>query len=77
MQEAKRLLADALRIDLSRIGDETAMRDLPQWDSLAHMELIVLVEEHLRTTLSMDEIMAMTSVSGLARVLASPRERAR
>lgn len=73
MQEAKRLLADALRIDLSRIGDETAMRDLPQWDSLAHMELIVLVEEHLRTTLSMDEIMAMTSVSGLARVLATPR----
>ena len=77
MQEAKRLLADALRIDLSRIGDETAMRDLPQWDSLAHMELIVLVEEHLRATLSMDEIMEMTSVSGLARVLASPRERAR
>lgn len=77
MQEAKRLLADALRIDLSRIGDETAMRDLPQWDSLAHMELIVLVEEHLRATLSMDEIMEMTSVSGLARVLATPRERAR
>lgn len=77
MQEAKRLLADALRIDLSRIGDETAMRDLPQWDSLAHMELIVLVEEHLRTTLSMDEIMEMTSVSGLARVLATPREIAR
>ena len=73
MQEAKRLLADALRIDVSRIGNETAMRDLPQWDSLAHMELIVLVEEHLKTTLSMDEVLEMTSVAGLAGILATPR----
>ena len=73
MQEAKRILADALRLDCSRISDEATMRDLPQWDSLAHMELIVLVEENLRTTLSMDEIMDMTSVTGLARILASRR----
>jgi acyl carrier protein len=73
MQEAKRLLADALRIDPTRIGDKATMRDLPQWDSLAHMELIVLVEENLRVTLSMDEILEMTTIPGLARVLAVKR----
>jgi acyl carrier protein len=73
MQEAKRLLADALRIDLSRISDETTMSDLPQWDSLAHMELIVLVEEKLGTTLSMDEILEMTTIAGLSRILAGQR----
>lgn len=73
MHEAKRLLADALRIDPTRIGDEATMRDLPQWDSLAHMELIVLVEEHLGTTLNMDEILEMTTIPGLVRVLASKR----
>lgn len=73
MHEAKRLLADALRIDPSRIGDEAAMRDLPQWDSLAHMELIVLVEKHLGATLNMDEILEMTTIPGLVRVLASKR----
>ena len=76
MQEAKRLLSDALRIDPKRIGDDATMRDLPQWDSLAHMELIVLVEEFLATTLTMDEILEMTTVPGLARVLASKREAA-
>ena len=76
MQEAKKLLSDALRIDPNRIADEATMRDLPQWDSLAHMELIVLVEERLETTLSMDEILEMTTVAGIARVLASRREKA-
>lgn len=74
MQEAKRLLANTLRIDPKRIGDEATMRDLPQWDSLAHMELIALVEECLATTLSMDEILEITTVPGLARVLASKRK---
>jgi acyl carrier protein len=40
------------------------------------MELIVLVEERLETTLSMDEILEMTTVAGIARVLANRREKA-
>lgn len=73
MQETKELLSAALRIDRSRIGDQATMRDLPQWDSLAHMELIALVEERIGGTLSMDEILEMTTVQGLARLLASKK----
>lgn len=69
MEEAKKLLAEALRVALERISDETKIRDLPMWDSLGHMSLIVLVEERLKTTLSMEEILTMTSVRGLASVL--------
>lgn len=69
MDEAKRLLAEALRVAQERIGDETKIRDLPMWDSLGHMALIALVEERLGTTLSMDDILEMTSVRGLAAVL--------
>lgn len=73
MDEAKRLLAEALRVALSRIGDDTRFRELALWDSLGHMALIALVEERLSTTLSMDDIMAMTSVRGLAAVLEAKR----
>ena len=69
MEEARKLLAEALRVPLERITDETAMRDLPPWDSLGHMELIALVEERFGATLSMDDILAMTSVRGLAAVV--------
>ena len=76
MDESKRLLAEALRIGVERIGDEISMRDLPMWDSLGHMALIVLVEEHIEATLSMDDIMAMTSLRGIAAVLEARRSKA-
>jgi acyl carrier protein len=73
MDESKRLLAEALRIGVGRISNDTSMRDLPMWDSLGHMALIVLVEEHIGATLSMDEILAMTSLKGIAAVLEARR----
>ena len=73
MDEAKRLLAEALRIRTEGISDDTKIQELPMWDSLGHMALIVLVEERINVTLSIDDIMAMTSVRGLAAVLESKR----
>ena len=73
MDEAKRLLAEALRIRIEGISDDTKIQELPMWDSLGHMALIVLVEERINVTLSIDDIMAMTSVRGLAAVLESKR----
>ncbi len=71
IQYAKSLLADALRLDLSRISADASMKTLRQWDSLGHMELIALAEERLGITLSMDEIVRMTSLEGLAAVVAA------
>jgi acyl carrier protein len=76
MQKAKNLLADALRLDTVHISDDASMKTLKQWDSLSHMELIVLVEEHLGCTLSQDEFVQITTLEGLDQVL-SAREGAR
>jgi acyl carrier protein len=70
LQLAKALLADALRVDPSRIPDDATMRSFRQWDSLSHMELIALTEEKLSCTLTMDDIVRMTSLEGLATLLA-------
>jgi acyl carrier protein len=70
LQLAKALLADALRVDPSRIPDDATMRSFRQWDSLSHMELIALTEEKLSCTLTMDDIVRMTSLEGLAALLA-------
>lgn len=69
MQKAKRLLADALRLDMAQISNDASMKTMKQWDSLSHMELIVLVEEHLGCTLSQDEFVQITTLKGLDRVL--------
>ncbi len=75
MEEARKLLAEALRIPVDKITDQMQMRDLPSWDSLNHMNLISLVEERYATMLTMDEILDITSVPGLAKVLESRKAR--
>lgn len=71
--DARALLADALRLDPARVPDDASMRSFKPWDSLAHMELIALAEERLACTLTMDDIVAMTSLDGLAALLAAHR----
>lgn len=71
MQNAKKLLADALGLDISQIADDASMKTVKRWDSLSHMELIVLVEEHLGCTLSQDEFVLITTLHGLEQVLAA------
>jgi len=63
------LLAEILQISVERITDNLAMRDVETWDSLKHMELIMLLEETFDIELTFDEIVAMQSVREIKRVL--------
>ena len=63
------LLAEILQIPVTRITDNLAMRDVETWDSLKHMELIMLLEETFGIELTFDEIVAMQSVREIKRVL--------
>lgn len=45
------------------------MKDVDTWDSLIHMELIASVERSFGLQLTFDEIVAMTTVGEIKRVL--------
>lgn len=64
-----RLIANAIKLPAEQITPDLKMTCCPAWDSLAHMELIVSLEEHFGIVLSPDEIVAMTSVAGIKQVL--------
>lgn len=64
-----RIIANAIKLSPEQITPDFAMADVPAWDSLAHMELIVSLEEHFGIVLTPDEIVAMTSVAGIKQVL--------
>ena len=38
-------VADALNVDTRQITEETGVGDLPQWDSLGHINVITSVEK--------------------------------
>ena len=63
------VLSELFGVPKESISDETTMKDSNDWDSLKHMELISIIENKYKVTLSMDEIVSMVSVKGIKNVL--------
>jgi acyl carrier protein len=70
MTELLALIAAALKLPPTAIEPGTSMKNTPAWDSLAHMELIIGIEERYRVVLDADEIADMTSVASIIGQLA-------
>lgn len=60
------VFADGLGLSADALTDDTSPTNTPEWDSLASMTLVSLVEETFSVTLSTREIMKMQTI-GLAR----------
>lgn len=59
------LLADAIQVPLDMVTPELAFGDLPQWDSLGHMEVMMRLEEEFDVEISADTIAALISISAI------------
>ncbi|MBN8454898.1 acyl carrier protein [Accumulibacter sp.] len=70
MTELFALIAAALKLPPTAIEPGTSMKNTPAWDSLAHMELIIGIEDRYRVVLDADEIADMTSVASIIGQLA-------
>jgi acyl carrier protein len=58
-------LAQALNVDLGEINVETEFGDLPQWDSMGHMEVLVELEKHFGVEINADTITELVSVKAI------------
>jgi acyl carrier protein len=69
--ELKATIASALNVPADEVADDSSNRTIPQWDSIGHMTLIVALEEHFKTSFTVEEIMAMRDVATIRTVLES------
>ena len=60
------LFADGLGVPTESLSDDTSPDNTPQWDSLAAMTLVSLIEDQYDVELSTRDIMKMQTI-GLAR----------
>lgn len=68
----KKILSRLLKLDDTKIDDQTSMNNVSIWDSLKHMELIVSIEEEFKISrLRMEDIVEMTSLGAMRRILKS------
>ncbi len=56
------LVTEALQASSDAIGAESAFGDLPEWDSMGHMEIMLALEERFGVEIDADTIAALTSV---------------
>ncbi|WP_106768582.1 phosphopantetheine-binding protein [Paenibacillus faecalis] len=62
------ILSEVLNTTLS--SDENPKRkEMPNWDSLKHMELILRLEEELNVRFSIKEVAAITSLDDLVEII--------
>ncbi|MEN8242329.1 MAG: acyl carrier protein [Chloroflexota bacterium] len=61
-ESIQQALAQALNVDPSEIGPETQFGDLPQWDSMGHMEVLVELEKNFGVEISAETITDLVSV---------------
>lgn len=56
------------KVPLDRV-EHLTMQDSEEWDSLKHMELIMVLEDNFQIDLSFDEIVQMQSFESIVRIL--------
>ncbi len=59
------VLSSSLRVDASLITPESAFGDLPQWDSMGHMEVMISLEDRFGVEVSAETIGALISVQAI------------
>ena len=62
LERVRTLLAEALQVQSEEISPQLAFGDLPQWDSMGHMEVIMRLEESFGIEVNADTIAGLTSV---------------
>ncbi len=65
IEQVQVALAEALQTPVDAITPELALGDLPQWDSMGHMEVMMLLEQKFGVEINADTIAALISVPAI------------
>jgi len=61
-QQVQAVLVEALKVEPELVTLELAFGDIPQWDSMGHMEVMMLLEENFGVEINPDTIATLVSV---------------
>jgi acyl carrier protein len=65
------ILADTLGLETGALSIETSTENTPAWDSVAHLNLVLSLEQAFGQRFTPEEFMQMQSVAAIQRVLAA------
>lgn len=69
--QVQALLADALRISEDMVTPDLALGEIPEWDSLGHMEVMLRLEEQFGVEINTDTIAELVSIPAICAYMES------
>ena len=69
LAQVQALLAEAIQVPAEIVTPDLAFGDLPQWDSLGHMEVMLKLEEEFGVPIDAEMIANLISISEIVRFL--------
>ncbi len=58
-------MADIFDVEIADISSDTQFGDLPKWDSMGHMDLMVALESKYAIAISADSIRDLVTISAI------------
>ena len=62
-------ISKTLKIEMDQLKDDLGPGDIAEWDSLAHQELILALEEEYDIKLDIDDVLDMETVADIIEII--------
>jgi len=72
-RQVQEVLAEALQVPLEQVVPDLHFGDLPQWDSMGHMEVMMFLEERFGVEITSETIAELISLPAICRHLGTRR----
>lgn len=69
IEQIQVLITEAIQVPVENITPDLAFGDLPQWDSMGHMEVMLRLEEQFGVEINADTIATLISIPEIIRYL--------
>ena len=62
-------ISEILKVEKAQLNDEMEVGDIKQWDSLAHVNLIIALEHEFKIIFDVDETLDMESINDIIEII--------
>ncbi|MBH11236.1 MAG: hypothetical protein CMG74_12970 [Candidatus Marinimicrobia bacterium] len=69
MNKAKKIVSEVFNLNIDDISDTSSIGQLPGWDSLGHMRLILKIEKIISRSIRTEEILSIVNIESIEKIL--------